>query len=489
MNNEANNTKGATAGPVTGDTASSAIESSRSDSAGLNRRRFLEAAGFSISLVALGGCGRTPVETALPLVDHPEGLIPGKTLTYASTCSGCTAACGLLVQARDGRPLKMEGDPAHPLSRGGLCAVGQALPLGLYDDHRLKGPLHNGDPASWDKIDGNIKKQLRAIADSGGTVCFVTPTVTSPTLQATIEALFDHYQFADARHVVFDVESCSAILDAHEQTHGARVLPHYKFYEDPAEPDGEPIAARVIVSFGADFLGTWISPVEFTAAWRQLRSPTAEHPVMSYHMQLEGRMSLAGSNADKRYRLLPDEYGTVLSHLAERLANLSGTSPPPGSLADSPIPAADLDDLARRLHVAHGQSLVLCDSQNVADQLLVNFINNVLGNYETTVDVKRPSRQRQGSDVEVLKLIEDLKAKKVDALFVAGTDLTHNLPGREALVAAIGKVPLVVSFAERQDDFASLAHFVCPIIIRWSRGWMPSRSTASLASRSRPSSR
>ena len=458
MNNEANNTKDATAG-LPGSVVG--------NSAGLNRRRFLEAAGFSISLVALGGCGRTPVETALPLVDHPEGLIPGKTLTYASTCSGCTAACGLLVQARDGRPLKMEGDPAHPLSRGGLCAVGQALPLGLYDDHRLKGPLHNGDPASWDKIDGNIKKQLRAIADSGGAVRFVTPTITSPTLQATIEALFEHYQFADARHVVFDVESCSAILDAHEQTHGARVLPHYKFYEDPAEPDGEPIAARVIVSFGADFLGTWISPVEFTAAWRKLRSPTAEHPVMSYHVQLEGRMSLAGSNADKRYRLLPDEYGIVLSHLAERLAESENKKSPPGHIAESSIPAVELKDLVdhlsnRLLDVQPGQSLVLCDSQNVADQLLVNFINNLLGNYETTVDVKRPSRQRQGSDADVLKLIEELKAGNVAALFVAGTDLTHNLPGREALVAAIGKVPLVVSFAERQDDFASLAHFVCP---------------------------
>jgi molybdopterin-containing oxidoreductase family iron-sulfur binding subunit len=416
----------------------------------LNRRQFLEAAGFStVSLAVVGGCGRAPSEAALPFAVQPEGMVPGRMRSYASTCFGCPAGCGLLVGVRDGRPLKMEGMPEHPLSHGGLCAIGQALPLGLYDSHRLTQPLLDHQPSTWDKIDAAMQQRLEQLKASGGAVRFVTSTVTSPTLRANIDAFLR--TFADARHVTLGAVSCSAILDAHRDTHGARLLPHLQLAK-----------ARVIVSFGADFLGTWISPVEFTAAWRTRRTPTAERPEMSYHVQLEGRMSLTGSNADRRIRLAPDEYGVVLSHLAVKLSELAGAPGPTGALGASPLSDEQLTELATRLWDARGESLVLCDSQDVAVQRLVNYINHTLGNYGATLDIQQPSLQRQENDADVLHLVEELRAGDVAALFVAGTDLTHHLPQRDELVAAIGKVPLVVSFAEREDDFAALAHFVCP---------------------------
>ncbi len=417
--------------------------------AGVSRRQFLEAAGFTLSLVAVSGCGRAPTITALPFAVQPEGVVPGRMQQYASICSGCTASCGLLVGVRDGRPLKMEGMPEHPLSRGGLCAVGQALPLGLYDSQRFTQPLADGQAAAWDDVDRQIQKRVGELADNGGAVRFVTPTVSSPTLRAMIGKFLE--PFENGRHVTFDPVSSSAILDAHEQTHGRRVLPHYRLEN-----------AHVIVSCGADFLGTWIAPVEFTAAWRTRRVPSEENPRMSYHVQLEGRLSLTGSNADRRYRVSPAEYGNVLGHLATSIASRAGQSPPPGTPGSLPIPESDLADLADRLWKARGESVVLCDSQDVAVQLLVNYINHTLGNYGTTLDLQRPSLQRQGSDAEVLALLDELRAGEVSALFVAGTDLTHNLFDRAALAEAIGQVPLVVSFAERQDDFAPLAHFVCP---------------------------
>ena len=438
----------------------------------LSRRRFLEAAGFSFSLAAFGGCHRAPTVTALPFVEQPEGEVPGRTRTYASTCAGCPAGCGLLVGVRDGRPLKMEGMPEHPLSRGGLCAIGQALPLGLYDRHRLSRPLRNGEPIDWKEADGAIGAKLREITADGGAVRFVTSTVTSPTLRSALGSFLE--RFEDGRHVAFDAVSCSAILDAHELTHGARVAPHFDL-----------AAAQVIASFGADFLGTWISPVEFTTAWSSRRAPTEENPTMSYHVQFEGRLSLTGSNADRRYRLAPQEYGAVLNHLAAKLANRAGESSPLGSLAEAPIPDSELTDLADRLWHARGESLVLCDSQEIPVQVLVNFINHLLGNYGKTVQIERPSQQRQGNDADVLTLIEDLKAGRVAALFVAGTDLTHNLPDREALAEAIGKVPLVVSLAEREDDFASLAHFVCPDHYPL-ESWMDYEPVAGIVSLSQP---
>ncbi|MBT4867118.1 MAG: hypothetical protein HON53_18595, partial [Planctomycetaceae bacterium] len=415
----------------------------------ISRRRFLEAAGFSMTLAALGGCGRAPTENALPFVTQPEGTIPGRSRSYASTCGGCPAACGLLVGVRDGRPLKMEGMPEHPLSRGGLCAIGQALPLELYDRLRLQHPLQQGKQVDWKDIDRAIAKQLSEIAAKQGAVRFVTSTVTSPTLKSSINQFLS--SFDNAQHVTFDAISCSAILDAHEQTHGVRVLPHFRFDQ-----------ARVIASFGADFLGTWISPVEFTAAWRAGRVPTETDAEMSHHTHLEDRMSLTGSNADRRFRLSPDDYGGVLSHLATRLVKLSDVPPPAGKLTASPIPDKEVAHLADRLWESRGASLVVCDSQDIAVQSLVNFINHLLGNYGETIDIARPSYQRQGNDRDVIALIEELNAGQVDALFVAGNDLTHNLPEHAALVEAIKQVPLVVSFAEREDDFSSLAHFVCP---------------------------
>ena len=173
-------------------------------------------------------------------------------------------------------------------------------------------------------------------------------------------------------------------------------------------------------------------------------------------------MSLTGGNADRRYRLSPTAYAAVLSHLATKLSKLAGKEPPAGSLTASPIAEQDLAELAERLWHARGASVVLCDSQDVAVQVLVNFVNHLLGNYNHTLDLERPSRQRQGSDADVLKLIDELQAGKIAALLVAGTDLTHNLPQREAIAAGIAKAKLVISFAEREDDFASLAKFVCP---------------------------
>ena len=415
----------------------------------LHRRQFLEAAGFSMSIAALSGCGRAPVETAHPLVEQPEGLVPGRTQHYASTCAGCPAGCGLLVGVRDGRPLKMEGMPEHPLSHGGLCAIGQALPLGLYDSHRLAHPLADGKESSWDVVDREINASLAQHAQQG-TIAVVTATVTSPTLQATIDKFLQ--QFPNARHVPFDAVSSSAILDSHQQTHGARLLPRYRFDK-----------ASVIVSFGADFLGTWISPVEFTAAWRSNRVPTPDHPSMSYHVQLEGRMSLTGSKADRRFQLPAEEFGATLSRIAIDIGRLAGLAPPEGTAPSTGILSdSDEEELIERLWQARGASLIVSDSQDIAVQALVNYVNHALGNYGTTVDIQNPSRQRQGNDAEVATLVDDIEAGKITALLVAGTDLTHNLPGQESLRSAVAKIPLVVSCADRVDDFASQAHYVCP---------------------------
>ena len=105
-----------------------------------NRRDFLKFMGFGITAATLAACARTPVKKAIPYVIKPEDIDPGVANYYATTCSGCSAGCSLLVKTREGRPIKVEGHPDSPINMGGACAVGQATVLSLYDTGRLDQP-------------------------------------------------------------------------------------------------------------------------------------------------------------------------------------------------------------------------------------------------------------------------------------------------------------------------------------------------------------
>jgi molybdopterin-containing oxidoreductase family iron-sulfur binding subunit len=416
----------------------------------LDRRSFLKLAGFAFGSAVVAGCQRAPVQEAIPYVTAPESIVPGRTYQYAATCGGCSAGCGLLVQNRDGRPIKLEGDPDHALSRGGLCAAGQASLLGLYDSHRLQQPLDHGEPATWEGVDKAIRDRLETIRKEGGAVRFLTATVTSPTTRAIIQQFLKG--FKDARHVVHDTPSCSAILDAHARTHGPRVLPHYHLER-----------ADVIVAFEADFLGPWIAPVEFAAAYQSNRRLDGPAPHPSHHVQFESHLSLTGSRADQRITLAPGETGLVLTHLAALLAKKAKVDWTVPDLAESTVPMRFLDHLADYLLQWRGRSLVLCGTQDVEEQMLCNYINDLLDNYGPVLDLERPSYQKAGSDSALAELLAELRDGRVAALFVCDSNPLYDLPGGEALAKDLRRVGLLVSGSQRLDETAGLAHYVCPI--------------------------
>jgi len=419
------------------------IESVVEASTDVSRRSFLRAAGFSVGGGLLISCAREPVEKAIPLLVQGENMTPGKAYWYASTCNGCQSGCGILVKNRDGRPIKIEGNPEHPISQGGLCAVGQAAVLGVYDSHRL------GQPATdWSSVDTAIRQQLSQLKDG---VYVLTGTVTSPTTQATITKFLG--QFNGAKHVVYDSVSYAAILDAHEQTHQTRVLPHYQF--DRAE---------VIVGVEADFLGTWISPVEFTKGYSQGRTLEGETPKLSHHVQFEGRMSLTGSNADRRITLAPAESNAVLRMIAERLAQRAGTSVSQlaGIQGTTRVSSTDIDDIVERLWQARGRSLVVCGINDVGTQCLVNAINHLLDNYGKTLDIEKPSYQWQGNDRAVQELVENMQSGRVKALIIADANPAYSLPNSQEFINALQKIPLTISCAQYMDETAMATKYVCP---------------------------
>ncbi len=413
------------------------------------RRDFLKTTGFLIAASSFTACVRPPVQESLPPIVQLEGDVPGKSYRYATVCGGCSAACGVLAKVRDGRPIKLEGNPAHPLSSGGLCAVGQASILSLYDSHRSQLPKAGDEELAWEEADRRIGEALARLKQGGGAVRVLSPTISSPTLLRQIQTFTG--AFSDGKHVVADAVSASAVLDAHQKTHGVRRLPHYHFAK-----------ADVIASFDADFLGTWIAAPEFTRGYTEARLDNLTPRKTAWHTQVEARYSVTGGKADERIKVAPWEVAAGLEHLVAKLASLGGKQFSPGSDAPAGEAAEAIEQLANRLWGAQGKSLVLCGVNDVAVQQLVNYANELLGNYGATIDLAQPSLQRQGSDGDLAQLLADIGQDRVAALFLLNANPLADLPLDEAARQAFERIPLLVSLVPRRDETAEAATLHCP---------------------------
>src|SRR5215470_4710454 len=215
---------------------------------GASRRDFLALMGFTLGASA---CSRRATQYAMPFVAAREDLTPGVPNWYATTCGGCSASCSLLVKSIDGRPIKIEGNPDDPLFAGGTCAVGQATVLSLYDGQRLRQPRLRDRPTSWEEVDGAVETHLARTAAAKRRIVLLSRTITSPSTRDLIGRWSQRH--AGFLHVVYEPVPCDAIRQAHGASFDRVVLPHFRFDR-----------AAAIVGLEADFLGTWISPVEFT---------------------------------------------------------------------------------------------------------------------------------------------------------------------------------------------------------------------------------
>jgi molybdopterin-containing oxidoreductase family iron-sulfur binding subunit len=412
-----------------------------------SRRDLLSLMGFSLGALGLGGC-RAPVQHALPLPVASDELVPGVANTYATTCGGCPSSCSLLVKQRDGRPIKIEGNDASPLTGGGTCAAGQATVLGLYDEARLRGPLWLGEATSWTDVDRRIATLLAATRAEGRKTVLLSGTITSPSTRALIDDLAR--TLPPFQHVVHDPLSLAALREANRRAFGAAVVPHLRFDR-----------ARVIVALEADFLGTWLSPVEFAHQYARTRLPDQRR---SYHVQCESGLSVSGSNADLRVAIAPSELGPTAVGLFAAVARLMPRDRLGAELGDLP-PAprtAEIDGIARALAAHPAQSLVVTGSDDLATQLVVARLNVLLGNIGSTVDLERPSLQSQGDDAAMAALIDDMEAGRVGALIVWGANPVYDHPAGARFAKALAKLPLTISLGDRRDETGRLVHAVCP---------------------------
>src|SRR6202012_3685566 len=353
----------------------------------------------------------------------------------------------ILVKTREGRPIKIEGNPADLLSKGGLSSQAQASVLDLYDTNRLRNPVLNGNDATWNEIDAFIKNELTAIKAGGKKIAIISSTVNSPSTLAVINDFIA--QYPTAKHINHDAVSYNGIIQTNQNSFGQAVIPHYNFDK-----------ADIIVSFGADFLGTWISPVEFTNQYVQNRNnKSLQNKKMSRHIQFEAGMSLTGTNADVRIPIKPSEEGIALVNLYNQISGttLPGTKKLNNVTADKAITIA-----AKELPTAKGKALVVSGSNDVAIQVLVNAINAQLGSYGTTIDLDNYSNQYAGNDKDFTEFVGEMNRGEVDAVIFLNANPAYDYHNGAAIKDALKKVRLRISFSERNDETTALCNVAAP---------------------------
>ncbi|HOG46343.1 MAG TPA: molybdopterin dinucleotide binding domain-containing protein [Anaerolineae bacterium] len=446
----------------------------------IGRRDLLKIGAASAVAAALGGCEfPRPWVTLEPHVRPPEEQTAGVATWYASTCRQCPAGCGIIVRTLNGRAVKIEGNPQHPLNEGKLCPRGQAGLQELYNPDRLQAPVRQAVRGSrqytaitWDDAVAALRSGLAAAGPR--TAVWADFAVSGHLLD-----LFSRLSAALGAPppLVFDLYTAlsgyAALTAADQALFGRAALPTYGVEE-----------ADVVLSFAADFLGTWLSTTHYGVAFGSFRQrPLAER---GYLAQFEPRSNLAGAKADLWLRLQPGTEALVAQAIARLIAD-GGAGPadrvaraqlwapnvdPAAVAVQSGVPLEDLRRLAGTFVTAarplalpggavtgHGNAV-----EQVAAVQVLNIIAGVTGfglsPAPPLADLVQPMAAPYG---EVLRLVERMRAGDVGALLVWGTaNPVYALPPSLSFVDALQQVPLVVSFRPIVDETAVWADLLLP---------------------------
>ncbi|HET9751600.1 MAG TPA: hypothetical protein VFP52_01515, partial [Myxococcales bacterium] len=405
---------------------------------GIGRRFFLRILGATG--VAAGCSPSHAPEKLIPLLVPPENLVPGKPLFYRTVCRECAAGCGVTARSREGRVVKLEGNPDEPVSQGALCARGQAAVQTLYAPDRFRGPMLRGaegklEPIAWDaalaRLDGALKA---APAGSVRLVSRSEPGWATDVQRALMATM--------GQRVVVEAPHRQALREGCRLAYGRAELPAYELS-----------AARSVAAFGADFAETWLSPVALSRGFAAGRGkPGAQRTPLAW---VGPRIGATGAGADQWVACRAGSERDVALLLLRWIAgNASELAPEAaavkGALAAFDVPAAaaragvtedDIANLGKVVASRRPSALLGSTSPDVAALLLV--ANHLLGNLGRTVLL--------GQDP-----LRDPPTAPAPAAHASVLLLHHADPPDEA------GADFVVSFSSRPDAGTALAHLVLP---------------------------
>ncbi len=395
------------------------------ESSSTTRRDFLKYVGFSTAAATLVAC-EGPVIKSIPYVNLPDEIVPGVANYYASTMADGFDFANVLVKTREGRPIKVQ--PNDLAENGGsVNARVQASVLSLYDKNRLAGPQIGGADVSWSELDGAVAQKLDEMA--GKEVVLLTRTFASPSTSKLISEFVTKYP--NVRHVVYDAVSSSEALDAFQNKYGTRALPDYDFSK-----------AEVIVSVGADFLGDWQGG-GYAKGYAKSRIP--KEGKISRHIQFEANLTLSGAKADKRIPATPSQQMHILKALTG------------GSTSGLPEKMVDAVNKAKaQLQKAGSKALLITDLPTVeAQSIALNFNAN-----SEAADVAKPRLIRQGSNSEVMAVVNGVISGNVKGLITVDVDPVYSLPISNEFAEAYQNLEFTLAFDMRKEATASLAKMV-----------------------------
>jgi Fe-S-cluster-containing dehydrogenase component len=410
---------------------------------GVKRRDFLKVLGASSAVLASAGCSEETGKL-IPYLVSPDQTVPGVSTYYASTCRECSAACGIISETRDGRAIKLEGNPEHPLNRGAICARGQSALQGLYNPDRFRTPMvregGTWKATTWEDAITRLGQAVGNASANGGAVFL------NQHESGSFPRFLDSWLagFGMPPHLSVDFEADRAAMEANRRTYGV-AWPSLSFKD-----------AKLIVSFGADFLDGWGASVPQQLDFADARASLGTAPRVVY---IGPRRSLTGLNADQWIACRPG------SELA--IANaLAGKGSVAQAATESGVDAATLQSLASEL-AASKPALVLSGvtGDNALDvALAVAAINQTSGAVGTTLKPAAPLTAFEGVARldQVLAAVERMRAGHVGIAFVRGTNPAYALPKAARFAEAFAKVPVKVSFSSYPDETTELCDLVIP---------------------------
>jgi anaerobic selenocysteine-containing dehydrogenase/Fe-S-cluster-containing dehydrogenase component len=439
---------------------------------GIRRRDFLKVVGVSGAGATLAGCSTSEVEHLLPYVTASEEITPGIASWYTTVCGGCSAGCGMWVKAREGRVIKVEGNPNHPVSQGALCSRGHATLQHLYNPDRFHGPMiREGDrhrQGTWDEAERLLAARIQRMRNpqttpAGGRVLFITGH-TGPTMSRLID---EFVAAVGGLRVEHDALSDAPLREAARLAYGVPSLPRYDI-----------ASARLLLSFGNDFIESGPSPVEHNKGLARMSAVDDASHAKGRFVFLGPRLSLTGMNADEWIPIRPGTEAAVALGMAAAIAGPGAAAAGPyANLLQSYTPATAaqaagvsveaIQRLADRF-VSEGPSLALGPGVGAhhgnatAANLAVMILNHVAGNVGRTVFYEGGVSAATSAYAGMAAAIGQMAAGDIGVVMVLGTNPAYSLPASSGFIEAFERVPYRVSFASAMDETAARSHLVLP---------------------------
>lgn len=427
------------------------------------------------SLAFAAGCGSETEKHLFSLVRSTDDLVTGKAAWYASVCRECPAGCGILVKNREGRAIKIEGNPLHPVNQGKLCMRGQAALQGVYHPDRLSAPqVKDGNSrrtVSFEAAAGMLREKVKMAAKSGlDRVRMVTETV-GESLYQLLSGGMERWHAGPP--LVYEPLTYDALIDANKTVFGHAELAAYRMAE-----------ADLLISFGADFLETWLSPVFYARRFKNMHALTGDKKGCFFH--ISPHQSLTAANADKWICCKPGTEAVVaLGLLREMLQNGKGLletdirkalETAVASFSSETVCArCDLEQeaytklvralLTSRTPLVLGAGALADAKRGSLVHSAANLLNLILDPELTLIDFDHPHRVGMAAPIEkAMGFFERLNREPPSLLLLNRVNPVGSLPLSAKIAAALERKDIfVVSFSDCMNDTAQSADLVIPL--------------------------